>query len=78
MDIWVVERKEITSKWSKPKNLGTDVNSFGVELNYFIDQENNIAYFSSTQNSDGYGACYKQKGDVGAESWYVSNHITWF
>jgi len=41
--------------WSKPKNLGQDVNSFGVELNYFIDTRNSIAYFSSTQNSDGYG-----------------------
>jgi OOP family OmpA-OmpF porin len=41
--------------WSKPKNLGSEVNSFGVELNYFVDTRNRIAYFSSTQNSDGYG-----------------------
>jgi len=41
--------------WSKPKNLGADVNSFGVELGYFIDLRNEIAYYSSTQNSDGYG-----------------------
>lgn len=55
-DLFVAERNgESWNSWSKPKNLGTDVNSFGVELNYFIDQENNIAYFSSTQNSDGYG-----------------------
>lgn len=55
-DIFVSERTDEGWKnWSKPKNLGTEVNSFGVELNYFIDTRNSIAYFSSTQNSDGYG-----------------------
>lgn len=55
-DIFVSERKgEGWREWSKPKNLGSDVNSLGVELNYFIDSRNSIAYFSSTQNSDGYG-----------------------
>ena len=55
-DLFVSERKgESWTSWSKPKNLGSEVNSFGVELNYFIDINNQIAYFSSTQNSDGYG-----------------------
>jgi len=55
-DLFVSERLgEGWTDWSKPKNLGSDVNSFGVELNYFIDVRNSIAYFSSTQNSDGYG-----------------------
>lgn len=55
-DLFVTERKgDGWTSWSKPKNLGPDVNSFGVELNYFIDRDNKIAYFSSTQNSDGYG-----------------------
>ena len=55
-DLFVSERKgESWNSWSKPKNLGSEVNSFGVELNYFIDSKNQIAYFSSTQNSDGYG-----------------------
>lgn len=55
-DLFVSERKgEAWTSWSKPKNLGSEVNSFGVELNYFIDHKNQIAYFSSTQSSDGYG-----------------------
>lgn len=55
-DLFVAERtSDSWTSWSKPKNLGSDVNSFGVELNYFIDSKNEIAYFSSTQNSDGYG-----------------------
>ncbi len=55
-DLFVSEKLgEGWTDWSKPKNLGNDVNSIGVELNYFIDTRNSIAYFSSTQNSDGYG-----------------------
>lgn len=55
-DLFVSERKgEGWTSWSKPKNLGAEVNSFGVELNYFMDHKNQIAYFSSTQSSDGYG-----------------------
>jgi len=55
-DLFVAERQgDGWASWSKPKNLGPDVNSIGVELNYFIDVKNSIAYFSSTQNSDGYG-----------------------
>jgi OOP family OmpA-OmpF porin len=55
-DLFVSERKgEGWTSWSRPKNLGAEVNSFGVEMNYFIDSKNKVAYFSSTQNSDGYG-----------------------
>ncbi len=55
-DLFVSERTGTSwTEWSKPKNLGAEVNSTGVELNYFIDVKNNLAYFSSTQNSDGYG-----------------------
>ncbi len=55
-DLFVAERQgEGWTSWSKPKNLGPEVNSFGVELNYIIDNKNKVAYFSSTQNSDGYG-----------------------
>jgi OOP family OmpA-OmpF porin len=55
-DLFVAERNGKSWRdWSKPINLGPDVNSIGVELNYFIDSKNSIAYFSTTQNSDGYG-----------------------
>jgi len=56
VDLYVAERTgEDWTSWSKPKNMGTVVNSSGVELSYFIDPRNEIAYLSSTQNSDGYG-----------------------
>ena len=55
-DLFVAKRKgDGWTSWTKPKNLGPEVNSFGVELNYFMDSKNKVAYFSSTQNSDGYG-----------------------
>ena len=43
------------TSWSKPENIGTAVNSDGVELGWFIDIRNGLSYYSSTQNSDGYG-----------------------
>ena len=41
--------------WSKPINLGTKVNTKGVELGYFIPASGELAYFSSTRNSEGFG-----------------------
>ena len=41
--------------WSNPKNLGPSVNSEGTELNYYIPEESEYAYLSTTQNSDGLG-----------------------
>jgi len=56
VDLFVAERLDDSwTSWSKPKNMGAPINSIGVELNYFMDPVNEIAYFSSTQNSDGYG-----------------------
>ncbi len=55
-DLFKSERlDESWRKWSKPKNLGSEINSNGVELSYFIDYINKVGYFSTTQNSDGYG-----------------------
>jgi len=55
-DLFVSERlADDWTSWSKPQNLGLEVNSDGVELGWFIDTRNSISYFSSTQNSDGYG-----------------------
>jgi len=42
-------------KWSNPKNLGARVNSEGTELYYYIPENSEYAYVSSTQNSDGLG-----------------------
>ena len=55
MDLYVSRRLDDTWRsWSKPENLGPRVNSEGMELWYYIDYRNHIAYFTSTQNSDGY------------------------
>lgn len=67
-DLFVSEKLgEGWTEWSKPKNLSNEVNSVGVELNYFIDTRNAIAYFSSTQNSDGYGDIKAHLIDIDAE-----------
>ncbi len=42
-------------RWSNPKNLGASVNTAGTELYYFLPEEGDFAYLTSTQNSDGLG-----------------------
>lgn len=55
-DIYVSVRLDDTWKnWSNPKNLGPTVNSEGTELSYYVPEESNYAYLSTTQNSDGLG-----------------------
>lgn len=45
-DIWKVTRLRSGDQWSKPENLGPDINTAGDELFPFI-RENGILYFSS-------------------------------
>ena len=55
-DLFITQRLDDTWKnWSEPENLGTQVNSNGRELYYFPDIKNQLVYFCSTLNSDGYG-----------------------
>jgi outer membrane protein OmpA-like peptidoglycan-associated protein len=55
-DIFVTQRLDDSWRnWSKPENLGSKVNTKGVELSYFIPATGDYAYLVSTQNSDGYG-----------------------
>jgi len=64
-DLYKSERLDDSwRKWSKPKNLGSEINSNGVELSYFIDYTNKVAYYSTTQNSDGYGDIQVSKVDI--------------
>jgi OOP family OmpA-OmpF porin len=52
-DIFYADRLDDTWKnWSKPVNLGSDINSEGRELYY--REFGDVAYLTSTQNSDGY------------------------
>ncbi|HET8855090.1 MAG TPA: OmpA family protein [Salinimicrobium sp.] len=54
-DIFVSKRLDNSWRvWSKPENLKA-INSEGIELSFIIDPEQKLAYFISTQNSDGYG-----------------------
>lgn len=41
--------------WSTPQNLGDMVNTEGAEMAFMFNPGSEYAYFSSTQNSDGYG-----------------------
>ncbi len=55
-DIYKSQRQDNTWKrWSEPENLGPQVNTEGMEMYYFQDNEAVFAYVVSTQNSDGYG-----------------------
>ena len=46
-------------RWSKPENLGTAVNSVGSDIYYSEGPNKNWAYYSTTQNSEGYGDIQK-------------------
>lgn len=41
--------------WSTPVNLGAGINTLGTERDYFIPASGDMAIFSSTQNSEGFG-----------------------
>lgn len=42
-------------KWSKPVNMGPEVNTEGAELYYQYKPDKELAIYTSTKNSDGYG-----------------------
>ena len=55
-DVFVSERQgDSWQEWSTPKNLGAALNTKGVEQGYTIPSRGVMAYFSSTQNSEGFG-----------------------
>lgn len=55
-DIFVSKRLDGSwKKWSEPVNLGEAINTKGTERGYFIPASGEMAYFSSTQNSEGLG-----------------------
>lgn len=55
-DIFMSQRQNGSwTNWSKPVNLGDAINTKGVELGYSIPSQGEMAYYSSTQNSEGFG-----------------------
>lgn len=61
-DIWVVERKSITDKWSEPRNLGAPINSIHNEFYVSIVNSKNM-YFTSDRPSA------KGKDDIFLSEW---------
>ncbi|GAB5523112.1 MAG: OmpA family protein [Roseivirga sp.] len=59
-DIFVAKRlDESWTNWSNPVNLGSDINTRGVELGYSIPTTGDMAFFSTTQNSEGFGDIFQ-------------------
>ncbi len=55
-DIFSSQRLDDTwTNWSKPVNMGPDVNSEGAEMYYQFLADKELAIYTSTKNSDGYG-----------------------
>jgi len=61
-DIWVVERKTITKKWSKPRNLGKPVNTVHNEFYPAVTNSKNM-YFTSDRPT------VKGKDDIFLSEW---------
>lgn len=56
MDIFRSHRLDGSWKrWSTPENLGAEVNAAGSDMYYSEDPQGRWAYYSSTQNSEGFG-----------------------
>ncbi len=57
MDVFKSTRLEEESwtKWSKPVNLGKEINTPGHDWGYIISTTGNLAYFSSNTKTDTYG-----------------------
>lgn len=56
MDFFYSTRLDETWKnWSKPQNLGAEINSNGREAYYQVSPDGEYVYFMSTRNSEGYG-----------------------
>jgi outer membrane protein OmpA-like peptidoglycan-associated protein len=59
-DLFAAKRLDETwQSWSKPQNLGPTINTKGVELGYSIPATGDMAYFTTTQNSEGFGDIFQ-------------------
>jgi len=55
-DIFVTTRLDDSwTQWSEPLNMGSSINTEGVELGFYLPNGSAEAFFSSTQNSEGRG-----------------------
>ncbi|HAA11148.1 MAG TPA: hypothetical protein DCE41_05365 [Cytophagales bacterium] len=59
-DLYRSKRLDETYRsWSAPEMLDTTINTTGIELYFTIDLAQEWAYFTSNQNSEGYGDIYR-------------------
>lgn len=56
-----VRQDDSWRNWSSPVNLGNKVNSGGAETSFVFQSNSNVAYFVSSQDSDGYGDIFSIK-----------------
>jgi Tol biopolymer transport system component len=68
-DIWLMERKNMTSVWSQPKNLGAPVNTSEDEFYPSVSKFNNLIF-----TRDGAGS--KGKDDLFYCKWENGNYAT--
>ncbi|QDH81615.1 OmpA family protein [Echinicola soli] len=69
-DIYV-SFKQAEGKWSVPKNIGADVNSYEQEMTPFLSNDKQVLYFSSNGHGTGEGRdiYYSQRLDDSWERW---------
>lgn len=59
-DIFMAKRMQnMWRKWTEPINLGDTLNTVGTEMSFFIPEMGRMAYFSSTQDSEGMGDIFQ-------------------
>ena len=52
-DLWVVSRKDLTSAWPEPRNLGSQVNSDGNEFYPSLTKSGNLYFTANKSDSKG-------------------------
>lgn len=59
-DIFISKRSQnMWREWTKPVNLGDTLNTVGTEVSFFVPEIGRMAYFSSTQDSEGMGDIFQ-------------------
>ncbi len=67
-DLWMIQYDKKLKEWSRPKNLGTKINTEGDEAYPFLDLDNNL-YFSSTGHTGLGGYDIFKAGPVAENKW---------
>ncbi len=76
-DLYVSFKRE-GGKWSMPKNLGPNVNSYQQEMTPFLSEDKKVLYFSSNGHGSqgGRDIFYSQRLDDSWENWTTPQRLT--